>query len=96
MRRPPVAKNSLSQVAGITVLLLVLTLGFCAIHCPHSPGHDRDQGVMVCSGAPASLLVLTLLVGPLLTGYLPFDQFRSLYAVSLPLRDPPPEALLIA
>jgi hypothetical protein len=95
MRRPPLAKNSLSQVAGIAVVLLVLTLGVCGIHCPHSPGHDRDQGVMVCSGAPASFLFLVLIVGPMMTGYLSFDQFRSLYAVSLPLRDPPPKALSI-
>ncbi len=84
------------QLAGIAVVLLTLTLGLCAVHCAHNAAHEHESGMMVCGGAPASFLTLVLLVGPLATGYLLSDPFRSLYAVSLVLLDPPPKALALS
>jgi hypothetical protein len=80
----------------IAAALLTLTVGFCAVHCAYGAVHNHGMPLMVCSGAPASLLVLTLLAGPLVTRYSPFDPFRSVYAVSLALLDPPPKALSLA
>ncbi len=96
MTRPSSKTSRLSHIAGITAVLLTLTLAFCAVHCAHSAGHDHELGVMVCGGTPASLLILMLLVGPLAAGYLLLDPFRSAYGVSLVLLDPPPKALALS
>jgi hypothetical protein len=75
--------------------VLILAVGFCLIHVDHHVGAAHGMCPNPC-GVMVSSLALVLLAGPLVSRHFPFDPFRSVYAVSLALLDPPPKAFSLA
>ena len=95
MNRRPWRQGWQGQAAGIMTAVLILAVGFCLIHVDHHVGADQGMCPDPCAMMMSSL-AMVLLAGPLVSRYSPFDPFRSVYAVSLALLDPPPKAPSLA
>ncbi len=91
MNRRPWLMSRWGEAVVVVAVLLTIAVGFCMF--VHDPAGADGQAMPpdLCAGMLVSSLALVLLSGPLVNGRLLLDSFRSGYAVSLHIPDPPPK-----
>ena len=77
------------RVAIAGAALLVLATGLCLFD--GGGRHDDGTSQDLCMGMIVATLMVSLLAGPLVNGWVRPDPLRLMYAVSPHLPDPPPK-----